>query len=465
MTLKKETRRTVLIAGGGPSGLLLAIMLTRAGVRCRVLERRASPDPHFRSIGIHPVALELLAEQGCASPMVRQGQMIHRGSVWIGNRSVGSISFQQYCPPPYPFILTLPQNRTEAILEARLKRLDPDCLLRGATVTGIREMSDHVQVTCRVEQIVEQETQPWPGRGRKSSGMQRPNQEVKPTRGQPVERGTGQMAGGQRRNRQGSGSTEEVVTFIGSCLIGCDGKESLVRRTAGIQFTGHHYPDTYVMGDFKDRTCLEGEASIYLHHQGLVESFPLPPVEGVAMRRWVVKTDHYHPRDSCMHLCRLLSDRLKIDLDPDDCLADSSFGVHRRIAAQFAQGRLYLAGDAAHVISPIGGQGMNLGWLNVARLSQLIVNRPTSDPALTKDQALLYSRVGKRLARRAARRAALNMWFGRQHRFTLPRELMVRSMVSRPIEPLMARLFTMRGLDAHIKKPRPHRAENRGLKR
>lgn len=89
---------------------------------------------------------------------------------------------------------------------------------------------------------------------------------------------------------------------------------------------------------------------------------------------------------------------------------------------------------------------MNLGWMNAARLASLIGSRPSESPVLTKRQTLTYTRAGKRLANRVARRAGFNMWFGRKYQFTLPRLLMVRSMISRPVVPLMARLFTMQGL-------------------
>lgn len=387
----ESSSRPVLIVGGGPVGLLLAIMLSRAGVRCRVLERSETPDPHFRSIGIHPVALELLDIHGCAAPMIDEGQQIHRGSVSIGRRRIGSVDFREHLPPPFPFILTLPQARTEAILESVLKRLDPDCLRRRVNVTSIHELSDRVVVRCREE---------------------------------------------------GHTGYPEELLIEGSILIGCDGKRSLVRKSMEIPYTGRRYPDTYVMGDFRDRTGLGKNAQIFLHPQGLVESFPLP--EG--MRRWVVKTDQFQQDHVLRQLCLQVSRRLHIDLDPADSLTRSSFRVHRRIARTFARGRLCLAGDAAHVVSPIGGQGMNLGWLNAAKLASLIGSRSSENSTLTKRQALNYTRAGKRLARRVARRAGFNMWFGRKYQFTLPRLLIVRSMVSRPVEPLMARIFTMQGL-------------------
>src|SRR5690625_85241 len=184
-----------------------------------------------------------------------------------------------------------------------------------------------------------------------------------------------------------------------------------------IPYTGRRYPDNYVMGDFRDRTGLGKDALIFLHPQGLVESFPLP--EG--MRRWVVKTNQFQQDHVLRQLCLQVSRRLHIDLDPADSLTRSSFSVHRRIARTFARGCLCLAGDAAHVVSPIGGQGMNLGWLNAAKLASLIGSRSPENSPLTKRQAPNYTSAGKRRARRVARRAGLNVWFGRRYQEPQPR--------------------------------------------
>jgi 2-polyprenyl-6-methoxyphenol hydroxylase-like FAD-dependent oxidoreductase len=126
----------LVIVGGGPVGLVAGLLAHDAGLRFRVLERDPAPRRHSRAIGIHPPALGLLDRLGVADPLVQEGTPIRRGHALAGpERVLGSLDFG-LLPPPWPFILTLPQWRTEQILEARLEEVAPGALRRGVTVTG-----------------------------------------------------------------------------------------------------------------------------------------------------------------------------------------------------------------------------------------------------------------------------------------------------------------------------------------
>jgi 2-polyprenyl-6-methoxyphenol hydroxylase-like FAD-dependent oxidoreductase len=223
-------------------------------------------------------------------------------------------------------------------------------------------------------------------------------------------------------------------------LIGCDGIHSTVRDAAGIGFTGVDYPDTYVMGDFSETTAYPADAAIYLHRDGLVESFPLPG----RRRRWVVKTETNRRSFTADDIALLVHDRTGHCLDADRNFMVSRFGVQSYLAERFVKGGIVLAGDAAHIVSPIGGQGMNLGWLNAWILADSL------DAALRgeRDASALerYAKRSIKAARKTQRRAEFNMRLGRKTTYPLPRKLAIHLIVNTPLRHSMARLFTMRGI-------------------
>ncbi len=374
-------RTDVIVVGAGPVGLDLACRLSLGGMSVRVLEQRTEPTAHSRSIGIHPPALEALDEIGVTDRLIEHGVPVREGIAMRQDGPVGRLRFDA-CPGPYRFVLAVPQWRTERVLEDRLRELDADALMSGVVVSGVHSDRD----------------------------------------------GTTAVADDGRR-------------FTADWLVGCDGKKSTVRQRAGIEFSGRSYPDRYVMGDFADQTEFGPVAVIFLVKDGLVESFPLP--EG--RRRWVIRLDRPVDDPDADSVADLVRMRTGLEVDARTSTMVSGFGVERYLAGVMARGRILLAGDSGHVVSPIGGQGMNLGWLDGRRAAEVIV-RASRDraawPGLFRD----YSVGRRRAAARAARRAEFNMALGRPSR-TRPLKLVAaRLMLSRFLSPHFARRFTMRGL-------------------
>jgi 2-polyprenyl-6-methoxyphenol hydroxylase-like FAD-dependent oxidoreductase len=342
----------VLIVGGGPAGLFLGALLAQQGLDVQVLERRRPEErsPHSRAIGIHPPSLAALDRIGAAEELVSAGVPIRRGVARSHGRQVGELGFGQL-PGPYPFVLAVPQNTTETVLRQRLDALRPGALREGARLLELRNTGSHAAAAVHDDD------------------------------------GTRQI-----RARY---------------LVGADGARSTVRASLGIDLRQRNYPDTYLMGDFADTTGDGADAVLYLEPGGIVESFPLPG----GVRRWVAWTPSLAAEPTADGLARLIGERTGMDIPAETNTMLSAFAVRRAFSRQLADGRCFLLGDAAHEISPIGGQGMNLGWLDAAELAPLLAEavRGGVDPRRVRN----YERRRLAAARRAAAQAHLNMALGR----------------------------------------------------
>lgn len=386
---KTKSDIPVVIVGGGPVGLFLAINLIKKGIKCRVLETRKEPIPDSRSLGIHPISLELFDEVGITESFLKAGLKIRRGLALTEEKKLGEISFE-HCPKPHNYILACAQFTTEKILREELSKLDKNALLTGATFQSFLEHKRSVGIVYSTNQ-----------------------------------------------------QTNQRITS--NYLVGCDGKNSIVRQQASIHYSGKRYNDTYIMGDFEDTTDFSTDAAVFLLKSGLIECFPLPN----GMRRWVVKTDKYISNPNHEKLAKLVLERLGYDLFGIKSTMLSSFGVQHFMAETFAKGRILLAGDAAHVVSPIGGQGMNLGWLDCQNLAMQLHALLGSKNELNYDPSILkkYSLRQKKIVKKAAHRAEINMALGRKYRIPFLRNLFVKGMLQSPLKNKVAEIFTMRGLN------------------
>ncbi|MFP8489417.1 FAD-dependent oxidoreductase [Gracilimonas sp. Q87] len=371
----------VVIIGGGPIGLFLAISLIKKGIKCLVLEKRKDPVPDSRSLGIHPVSLELFDKVNITETFLEEGLKIRKGFALSSDQVLGEIVFDD-CPKPHNYILACPQFTTEKILRNELNKLDQKALITQAEFIDLKQHEDHIKI--------------------KYNDLQ--------------------------------GNNKTITTDY---LVGCDGKNSLVRQRSSIHYSGKRYDDTYVMGDFEDNTDFGTDAAVYLLPEGLIESFPLPN----GMRRWVVKTNEYIEKPDTQIIVSLVKKRIDHDLKGITSVMISSFGVQHFIAETFVKNRVILAGDAAHIVSPVGGQGMNLGWLDTWKISEALSGRNIG-LGLKK-----YSDKQRKITRKVAKRAELNMMLGRKTRIPLCRDLIIRTLLKEPLSKKVAQLFTMRGLD------------------
>lgn len=391
-------RCEVLIVGAGASGLLLAALLAQRGVDVVVLERRPRPSGHSRAIGLHPPALDALRAVGLEQLALEEGMPIRGGVARSGRHELGELTFERAWPER-PFVLALPQHRTEALLSARVRELAPGALHRGWDVTEVQEDGTGVHVSAR------------------------PSSAAGAVPADAIERST----------------------WRAQVLVGADGANSGVRQHAGIGVRERPYADTYLMGDFADTTGDGPTAVIYLAAGGVVESFPLPG----SVRRWVAHTGAATVDPSPEGLARLVQDRTGAAPDARTCTMLSAFRVRRRLAERMVTGRQVLVGDAAHEISPIGGQGMTLGWLDALALAPLLaqaLDEAMPRPLHTQPCFSEFERSRLRAAARAAWQAEVNMVAGRP--LGLPgryvRDTAIRAVLGTPLRSWLGAAFTMR---------------------
>jgi 2-polyprenyl-6-methoxyphenol hydroxylase-like FAD-dependent oxidoreductase len=376
----------VIIVGAGPIGLTLALALGRAGIPVTVLERRTRPRETSRAIGITPASLEIFDRYGVADELIAAGTRVSSPVIHDGRRVVATVHFRAL-PSPYRFILSLPQQRTEEILRAAVERLPSvrteygcevqDVLVHESTSGGGRNLQDAVRVVA---------TGTHRSSATESSG----------TRGAGVRGGPAPSPG-----------TSTVRTFPGSVLCGCDGKHSTVRSMLGTPWRGRTLPATFVMADIVDTTDLADEAHLFFTPTGSVEAFPLPG----GIRRWIAQTDSWIPEAPDGLLQTLVAARTPYDLTDSEEQWRSSFQTERRSAREWFRGPVFLAGDAAHLMPPIGGQGMNVGIGDAEHLADALILARRS-PERRESLAAAYQRRRSRAFAVAARRSIAGMNVG-----------------------------------------------------
>lgn len=337
----------VIIIGAGPVGLMLANFLGDRHVRVLILDRRTELPATSQAIGVTPPSLRLFAKLGLDHSLITQGVKIQDCHVHGQTGYLGCASFRQI-DPPYRYILSLPQRVHMQALEERLARLPHVTLKRGEEITGIDD-SPADTVFCLTKSAV----------------------------------------------------------YQADYLIGCDGHRSLVRQHMHVQTRRVDYGCHFIMGDFTDVSDLGEDAHLWFTKDGAVESFPLPG----GLRRWIVQSqapDDNHNLEPVRHMVR---QRTGHDLPLAQQLNQTSFSPWRLDCSRYSQGRVSLCGDAAHVMSPIGGQGMNTGWADAEFLAGALIGILEKRYHPERIFAA-YEKHRRHAAKVAADRAAQGMWLG-----------------------------------------------------
>ncbi|MCH7233072.1 FAD-dependent monooxygenase [Glycomyces sp. L485] len=303
----------VLIVGAGPTGLALACELARRGVDFRIIDEHAGPQPLTKAAALHARALEYLSDFDAAERVLGEGHRVDLLQLRTGHRDRLGVDFRVLeGETAFPHMIDLPQHRTEQILLDRLRELgaSPD---RETALTGLSTRSDSVQATLR-----------------------------------------------------GPNGTETVDADY---LIGSDGVRSTVRESTGLAYEGADYADPWVLCDAViDWPLPRNEMTFSADTDGIFGVFPLPGTGAYRIAYTQRRTASGEPIEPSIADAQAAMSRTGVEGTIRSAGQFSTFSLAHKQAPRYQVGRVLLAGDAGHVHTPFGGQGLNLGIGDAANL-------------------------------------------------------------------------------------------------
>ncbi|MBV8858978.1 MAG: FAD-dependent monooxygenase [Acidobacteria bacterium] len=299
----------VVIVGAGPTGLSLACQLVRHGVGFVVVEKNEGVTPYSKAIGVHARTLEIYEQLGLAREAVERGTVAGKVRLLSGGEVRGEFDLSEVGEglSPYPYVLMLEQSKNERLLYGYLKSHGRDVLWN----TALESFSQTEEGVTAFVKTADGESQ----------------------------------------------------TVEARYLVGCDGAKSPVRHALGLAFEGSTFERTFYVADAQvDWRFAHDALTVSLSKETFVVFFPL---KGERRYRVVGVFPEEFAKDEGEVLYEEIEARVKaeaeIDLDIHDVEWFSTYKVHTRHVESFAAGRCFLAGDAAHIHSPAGAQGMNTG--------------------------------------------------------------------------------------------------------
>jgi 2-polyprenyl-6-methoxyphenol hydroxylase-like FAD-dependent oxidoreductase len=339
-----------LVVGAGPVGLTLAAHLHRHHLRCRIIDRSPTPSDKSRALVLWGRSLEMLDNLGIVEGFVAAGLFNNAARLHGNRRLLARIPFTPV-GTAYPRPLMLAQNETERLLAEHLQRVGVT-VERAVELTDLADHGDHVGATLR----------------------------------------------------HADGRAEAVRC---DWLIGCDGAHSTVRKKVGLEFTGEAEPNDWILADCRVEGPLPAdELSLFWHARGVLAFFPFGRGRCRVIADMGQAPGADRPPDPSLAEVQAIVDERGpggVHLSEPHWL--SGFRIHERKVADYRRGRCFLAGDAAHIHSPAGGQGMNTGMQDAWNLAWklALVQAGRARPGLLDSYSPERSAVGALVLRRAAR--------------------------------------------------------------
>lgn len=309
----------VVIVGAGPVGLFLANECARRGLQWRLVESNATQSQHSKALAIMPRTLEIFDMAGLVSPFIKVANRVTWATILAHGRTLARVQFTPE-ESPYPYCAMVPQDVTERLLAEELRR-------RGGGVEYETSFVSAVQQDGLVNVTLERK--------------------------------------GQRQ--------ELTARFV----VGCDGAHSAVRHLLNLAFEGAQYRATFLLADAEtNETLPANEMQLCPSELGPLAIFPMS-----GTRRRIIATIGEPEGDApSLELVRkILIERAPAGIEARSLLWSTYFRIHHRQVAKLRVGRIFVAGDAAHIHSPFGAQGMNTGlqdvWNLVWKLDFALRNR------------------------------------------------------------------------------------------
>jgi 2-polyprenyl-6-methoxyphenol hydroxylase-like FAD-dependent oxidoreductase len=311
------SKTDVLIVGAGPTGLSLACGLARRGIDHVVIDHAPQPATYSHSTMLDARTLEALETIDANEPIVRRGQKIRHFSMRDGDEHLFQVDYA-VLRTRYPFALILPEITVANVLAERLAAFGSP-VLRPVTAVGLEQTADDVAV------------QLWDGSTRSGAPLRR--------------------------------------TILARYVVGCDGMRSQIRSALQIPFVGSSHVEAFLMADVRmDWSLPRSDVQLFFSEHGLTVVAPLPDDR----YRLLATVDRVVGAPELEDLQRLLAARGPRSDVPriHDVVWSTCFGVDRSLAMHYRSGRVFLAGDAAHVHTPTEAQGMNAGIQDALYLAE-----------------------------------------------------------------------------------------------
>jgi 2-polyprenyl-6-methoxyphenol hydroxylase-like FAD-dependent oxidoreductase len=297
----------VLIVGAGPTGLVLALWLTHLGVKVRLIDKLAQSGTTSRALAVQARTLEFYQQVGLAQAVVDRGHKVPALNLWVRGRKAATVPIQKIGQglSAFPYPMIFPQDEHERLLIERLRALGIEAE-RPVELVGFEDDGQEVRATLR----------------------------------------------------KIDGSEEQCSAFY---LAGCDGARSKIREVLNVGFPGGTYDHLFYVADVEAAgPPMDGGLHVDLDDADFLAVFPL---KGMGRARLIGSVRDEAAKDAERLKFEDIQDRairnLKIEVKRVNWF--STYRVHHRVADAFGKGRTYLLGDAAHIHSPVGGQGMNTG--------------------------------------------------------------------------------------------------------